>query len=75
MESRSELTLSTFFYLNADEIYATLKEIEIPLFIKNYRIYLGEDMYRIAEYEKCIDYTKKGLANYADTSLRQLIGV
>lgn len=68
MESRSELTLSTFFYLNADEIYDTLKEIEIPVFIKNYRLYLGEDMYRIAEYEKCIDYTKKGLANYVDTS-------
>ena len=69
MESRSELILSTFFYLNADEIYNTLKEIEIPLFIKNYRFYLGEDMYRIAEYEKCIDYTKKGLANYVDTSV------
>jgi hypothetical protein len=68
MESRSELTLSTFFYLNADEIYSTLKEIEIPLFIRTYRFTLGEDMYRIAEYGKCIDYTKKGLANYADTS-------
>lgn len=68
MESRSELTLSTFFYLNADEIYSALKETEIPAFIKNYRFYLGENMYRIAEYEKCIDYTKKGLANYTDTS-------
>ena len=25
-------------------------------------------MYRIADNEKCIDYTKKGLATYADTS-------
>lgn len=67
MESRSELTLSTFFYLNADEIYNTLKEK--PRLIKNYRLYLGEDMYRIGEYEKCIDYTKRGLASYADTTL------
>lgn len=68
MESRSELTLSTFFYLNADEMYSTLTETEIPAFIKNYRIYLGENMFRIAEYEKCIDYTKKALAKYTDTS-------
>jgi hypothetical protein len=68
MESRSELTLSTFFYLNADEIYDTFQEIEIPIFIRNYRLYLGENMYRITEYAKCIDYTKKGLANYVDTS-------
>ncbi len=66
MQSRSELPLSTFFYLNADEIYDTLKEM--PVFVENYRFYLGEDMYRIAEYEKCIDYTKKGLARYTDTS-------
>ena len=69
MQSRSELTLSTFYCLKADEIYNTLKEIEIPIFIKNYRLTLGEDMYRIGEYEKCIGYTKKGLANYADTSV------
>lgn len=68
MESRAELTLSTFFYLNADEMYSVLKDTEIPAFIKNYRIYLGENMYRIAEYEKCIDYTKKALAGYTDTS-------
>src|SRR5262245_21377292 len=68
MESRSELALSTFFYLNADEIYDKLKRIEIPLFIRDYRFYLGEDMFRIGEYEKCIDYTKKALASYVDTT-------
>ena len=66
MESRSELALSTFYYLKVDEIYGTSREI--PPFIKNYRFTLGEDMYRIGEYEKCIDHTKKGLENYTDTS-------
>jgi len=67
MQERNELPLSTFFYLNADETYDTIKQL--PPYIRDYRVYLGESMYRIAEYQKCIDFTKKGLDNYTDTSL------
>jgi len=66
MESRNELELSVFFYLKADDTYALLKQV--PSYIKNYRLNLGEILYRTGDYQKCIDYTKKGLANYTDTS-------
>jgi hypothetical protein len=66
MEARGELSLSTYYYLRADEICDIYKEK--PHYLRYYYATVGENLYRTSEYEKCIFYTKKELANYKDTS-------
>ena len=65
MQTDSELELSLTYYLQADEI--VLKLEQKPLYTNYLLFTVGEMLYHTRDYKMCIDYTKKGLANWHDT--------
>src|SRR5215831_8711448 len=66
MQSRGETELSAAYYLEVIDILAPLEQK--PSFYNIYQFNLGEMVYHTRDYEKCIEYTREGLANYTDTS-------
>jgi DNA-binding CsgD family transcriptional regulator len=66
MQQNGEIELSATYYLKTDEILSPLQQQ--PSYVHILQVSLGEMLFQTHDYEKCIEYTKKGLANDADTS-------
>ena len=64
MQSYSEMELSVTYYLKAGEIISQFQQKPSYAYIAE--LTLGEMLYHTRDYEKCIEYTKKGLANWPD---------
>ena len=62
----NEVELSATYFLKAEEIIEHLEKK--PLFSNSLWFNLGEMLYHAREYEKCVDFVKKGLANWHDTT-------
>ena len=66
MQTYSELELSLTYYLRANEIVLQLEQK--PSYTNYLLFTVGEMLYHTRDYKMCIDYTKKGLAAWDDTS-------
>jgi DNA-binding CsgD family transcriptional regulator len=66
MQQNGEIELSATYYLKTDEILSSLQQQ--PSYVHILQVSLGEMLFQTHDYEKCIEYTKKGLANDPDTS-------
>jgi DNA-binding CsgD family transcriptional regulator len=66
MQENGEIELGATYYLKTDEILSPLQQQ--PSYVHMLQVSLGEMLFQTHDYEKCIEYTKKGLRNDADTS-------
>jgi DNA-binding CsgD family transcriptional regulator len=66
MQKSGEIELGATYYLKTDEILSPLQQK--PSYAYILQVSLGEMLFHTHDYEKCIEYTKKGLANDADIS-------